>query len=102
MSEKKQELDTLNQEITEQNYKLLKIDESVKESQSQMKRVTQMIDFFAKTFLKDKIIGLMTVLMFVLCLACILLIILQKSKGTSSTATPATNSTATSNTTTTA
>lgn len=40
-----------------------------------------MIDFFAKTFMKDKIIGLMTILMFVLCLACILLIVLEKSKG---------------------
>lgn len=46
-----------------------------------MKRVREMIDFFAKTFLKDKIIGLMTILMFVLCLACILLIVLESSKS---------------------
>ena len=48
-----------------------------------------MIDFFAKTFLKDKIIMLMTVLMFVLCGACILLIFLNKSKSGSSDEAPA-------------
>lgn len=39
LTDKKTELDELNNEIVEQNYWLLRIDESVKESQSQMKRV---------------------------------------------------------------
>ena len=42
-----------------------------------MKRVKDMVDFFTKTFLKDKLISLMTVLMFVLCIACFLLIFLE-------------------------
>ena len=54
-----------------------------------------MIDFFYKTFLKDKIIGLMTVLMFVLCLACILLIFLNKNDSSSDTTTTDTTTPAT-------
>lgn len=46
-----------------------------------MVRVKDMINFFTKTFLKDKCIALMTTLMFVLCLAIILLIFLESSKG---------------------
>lgn len=46
-----------------------------------MVRVKDMINFFTKTFLKDKCIGLMTTLMCVLCIAIILLIFLEASKG---------------------
>lgn len=46
-----------------------------------MVRVKDMINFFTKTFLKDKCIGLMTTLMCVLCIAIILLIFLESSKG---------------------
>lgn len=46
-----------------------------------MVRVKDMINFFTKTFLKDKCIALMTTLMCVLCIAIILLIFLESSKG---------------------
>ena len=43
-------------------------------------RANKLIRFFSKTFLKDKFLRFMIVLMTVLCIACFVLILLEKSK----------------------
>lgn len=81
IKESSDKLAVINEEIRQQNYKLLEIDDLIKESQSLFVRVKEMIAFFTKTFYKQKCMSLMCGLMFVLCIACILLIFLEKSKG---------------------
>lgn len=80
-------LAAINEEIRQQNYKLLEIDDLIRESQNLFVRVKELISFFSKTFLKDKCLSLMIILLFVLCGAILVLIILEKAKGSDSTTT---------------
>ena len=74
-------LAAINEEIRQQNYKLLEIDDLIMQSQNLFVRVKELITFFSKTFLKDKCLNLMIILLFVLCGAVFVLIIMEKAKS---------------------
>ena len=96
------QLKELSKQIRAQNIKLLEMDDLIRETQSVLSRMTQLVEFFNKVFLKDKCMNLIIMLMILLCIGCVVLIIMEKSKSGSTTTENATTDTTTTDTTTTA
>ena len=83
----------LSKAIRAQNIKLLEMDDLIRETQSVLARMTQLVEFFNKVFLKDKCMNLIILLMILLCVGCVVLIIMEQSKS-GSTEAPAADATA--------
>lgn len=79
----------LNKQIRAQNIKLLEMDDLIRETQSVLSRMTQLVEFFNKVFLKDKCMNLIIMLMILLCIGCVVLIFMEKSKSGASAEEPA-------------
>jgi predicted nucleic acid-binding Zn-ribbon protein len=75
------QLKELSKQIRAQNIKLLEMDDLIRETQSVLARMTQLVEFFNKVFLKDKCMNLIILLMILLCIGCVVLIIMEKSKS---------------------
>ena len=75
------QLKELSKQIRMQNIKLLEMDDLIRETQSILSRMTELVEFFNKVFLKDKCMNLIIMLMILLCIGCVVLIIMEQSKS---------------------
>ena len=96
-----EQLKELSKQIRAQNIKLLEMDDLIRETQSILSRMTELVEFFNKVFLKDKCMNLIIMLMILLCIGCVVLIIMEQSKSGGTTETAAADATATTDATTT-
>ena len=77
-------LKELTQEISAQNIKLLEMDDLLRQTQSVLYQMGKLVSFFNKTFLKEKCMKLLIVLMVLLCVGCVALIFMNKAKSSRS------------------
>ena len=74
--------DDINDEIREQNQRLLEMEDLIKDANSTLKRTNQLVNFFARAFYKDMCLKCMIVLIAIAILAIICVTAYKKAKKT--------------------
>ena len=79
----------INDDIKEQNQRMMDMEEVVKDSQSSLKRVNELVGFFAKAFYKDMILKILIILIAVAIIAVVIASVAKKKPVTANSAIPA-------------
>lgn len=87
----------INDEIKEQNQRMMDMEEIIKDSQSSLNRANEMLGYFAKAFYRDIVLKILIILI-ALAVIAIIIASVAKKKDIKSTATAATNTTTNSTT----